>query len=55
VTLIMLSVLELWGSQVMDKVPASLLSANSLSVGVVPCNEAKGRRMYNRYKDVQYW
>lgn len=51
----MLSMLEPRGNQVMDKVPASLLSAHSLSMGVVQCNEAKGRRMYNRNKDVQYW
>lgn len=54
VTPITLSMSELRGNQVMDEVPASLLSAGSLSAGAVQCDEAKGRRMYNRNKDVQY-
>lgn len=54
VTLTTLSVSELRGNQVTDEVPASLLSARSLSAGAVQCDEAKGRRMYQRNKDVQY-
>lgn len=53
-TLITLSMSELRGNQVTDEVPASLLSARSLSAGAVQHDEAKGRRMYHRNKDVQY-
>lgn len=53
VTLVKVSMLEPRGRQVTDKIPASLLSVHSLSTGVVGCNEVKGRRMYNRNKDVQ--